>query len=198
MSPSYRQYWDVGFEWQDYLQNEVEKHRELWQGVYDRVKVPEWAIERTAVAAAGCGLHLLVIAEDWCGDASNTVPVIARFSELAPELPLRVVKRDEHPELMDSHLTDGSRSIPIVIVLDAEFRPLGHWGPRPAELQSFVLGEKRAGVRPKADIYKDARRWYARDRGETTLCEFVEMFERACGVASGDGRGTQDGTIAVA
>lgn len=39
---------------------------------------------------------------------------------MAPELELRVLRRDEHPEIMDEYLTNGSRSIPVVIVLDRE------------------------------------------------------------------------------
>ena len=33
MRTSYRQYWDAGFEWDEYLTREVERHRELWLGV---------------------------------------------------------------------------------------------------------------------------------------------------------------------
>ena len=46
-------------------------------------------------------LHVLVLAEDWCGDASNTVPVLARLADLAPGVELRILRRDEHPELME-------------------------------------------------------------------------------------------------
>jgi hypothetical protein len=72
---------------------------------------------------------------------------------------------------MDRYLTNGARAIPIVIVLDESFRALGHWGPRPAELQAWVM-ENRLRV-PKAELYPQVRRWYARDRGETTLREVL-------------------------
>ena len=90
-----------------------------------------------------------------------------------------MVKRDENPDLMDLYLTNGSRSIPIVIALDENFDPISHWGPRPTELQEFVIREKRAGQRPSSDIYKDTRRWYARDRGETSVRELIEGIEAA-------------------
>ncbi len=77
---------------------------------------------------------------------------------------------------MDLYLTNGSRSIPIVVIMDDAFRPVGRWGPRPAELQEFVIREKRGGDRPASEIYKDARRWYARDRGETTLREVLAVM----------------------
>ena len=72
---------------------------------------------------------------------------------------------------MDRYLTNGSRSIPVVIVLDEEFAELGHWGPRPAELQSWVMTNRL--TIPKSELYPQVRRWYARDRGESTLREVL-------------------------
>jgi len=177
MTIAYETIWSRGFEWQGYLEDEVEKHADLWAGVYLKSASPAWAADR--FAALGQQLKLLVITEDWCGDASNTVPVFARLAEDVSSVDLRVVTRDEYPELMDEYLTNGSRSIPIVIVLDEAYRPLTHWGPRPEELQAFVIGEKRAGLRSSADIYRDTRRWYARDRGESTIRELIEKTASA-------------------
>ena len=173
----YRAFWNEGFIWRDYLGNEVREHRDLWLAVDSRAVVPAWAAEEAAGLGAGC--RLLIISEDWCGDASNTVPVIAKLAASAPGLELRVVKRDENPELMDRHLTSGARSIPLAVVLDRDFRPVGQWGPRPSELQEMVLREKNAGLRPLAGIYRDVRRWYARDRGESTLREILAVMKRA-------------------
>src|SRR5262245_53552261 len=102
----YRACWDKAYSWDDYLAHEVREHRGLWEGVWERSKVPAWAMDEAR--RAGDEWKLLVISEDWCGDASNTVPVIARMAATLPGLEMRVVKRDEHPELMDRHLTNGS------------------------------------------------------------------------------------------
>ena len=58
--------------------------------------------------AAPATRALLVIAEDWCGDASNTVPVVARSPTRCRGSSSRVLRRDEHPEVMDRYLTNGS------------------------------------------------------------------------------------------
>lgn len=173
----HRSYWENGFPWDRYLSDEVREHRALWESVYARARVPAWVLEEAA--RIGGEWRLLVISEDWCGDASNTVPVIARFAEVVPTVEMRVVKRDENPELIDRYLTGGSRSIPVAVVLDRELHPVGWWGPRPAELQAFVIREKRAGARPVGEIYRDARQWYARDRGESTLRELLAVMAEA-------------------
>ena len=165
----YRTCWESGYTWDDYLANEIKEHRGLWEAVWERSKIPAWAVEEAR--RAGGEWLLLVISEDWCGDASNTVPVIARLARQLPNVQMRVVKRDDHPALMDRHLTNGSRSIPLAVILRPDFTVAGQWGPRPAELQSWVLAEKKAALRPVGDIYRDVRTWYARDRGESTVRE---------------------------
>ena len=61
-------------------------------------------------------------------------------------------------------------------MLRPDFSVAGCWGPRPPELQEFVLSEKKAGLRPTDEIYRDVRRWYARDRGETTVRGLLEVM----------------------
>jgi len=161
--------WESALPFEDFVAA-GEQHKGLWEGVYRVVRVPDWAFQAMPL---GTRRRLLGIAEDWCGDASSTIPILARFADAAPGMELRLVRRDEHPELMDRYLTNGSRSIPIVIVLDESYRELGHWGPRPGALQAWVL-EKRPVV-PKAELYPLIRKWYARDRGETTLREVLAI-----------------------
>lgn len=144
------------------------EHCGLWEGVYKLARMPEWAL---AAVPQGVRRRLLVIAEGWCGDASNTVPIIAKLVDSVPGLELRVILRDANPDVMNQYLTNGSRSIPIVIALDEEFQEIGHWGPRPSELQAWVTANR--ATMPKPELYPLIRKWYARDRGETTLREVL-------------------------
>lgn len=153
------------------------KNVDLWNGLYRTLSLPERFIE-CARAIPG-RWHLLVLSEDWCGDAVNTVPLIARLVEQVPSLDLRILARDENPDVMAEHLTNGTRSIPIVMVLDEQFVERGRWGPRPTDLQAWVLSEGKS--LPKDERYRTTRQWYARDRGETTLEEVVSLLERAAG-----------------
>lgn len=154
----------------------AQRNADLWQQIWARAEVPEAFVAR--VEALPGTWHLLVLSADWCGDASNTVPVLARLAERARNLDLRVVDRDAAPELRDTHLTDGrSQSIPVAIVLDADYVERGWWGPRPAALQRWVKTEGLA-LEP-AERYRLIRRWYAQDRGRTTLEEVVSGLEEA-------------------
>jgi Thioredoxin len=154
----------------------------LWQGLYNLSRIPSSAVESVP---PGSTRRFLVIAEDWCGDASNTVPVIAKLAESVPGLELRIIQRDAYPEVMDRYLTNGARSIPIVIALDENFQEIGHWGPRPAELQAWVMANR--ATLPKSELYPQVRKWYARDRGETTIREVLESAGLRGSGAAGQG-----------
>lgn len=148
---------------------------DLWRAVFARASVSDDAVAR--VAALGGPWHLLVLAEDWCGDAVNSVPVIARLVERSPNLDLRILARDANLGLMDAHLTGGSRSIPVLILYDAEFQERGWWGPRPRALQSWVGTAGRS--LDKESRYREVRRWYARDRGAAIVDEVISLVEHA-------------------
>lgn len=159
----------------EYLET-VGKNRELWHALASRAAVDEETRQR-ARAIPG-RWKVIALTEDWCGDAINTLPVFDRLAEAAGNIELRVLLRDENPDLMDDHLTNGtSRSIPVLIIYDEAFRERGWWGPRPAPIQEWVLTE---GMElDPADRYREVRRYYARDRGRTALDEFLRILERA-------------------
>ena len=161
----------------------AEKYAELWRSTAERATVAPELVER--VSAIGAKRKLLVLLEDWCGDALGSVPYVAALADAAPNLELRVLARDSNLDIMDAHLTNGSRSIPVVIILDEEGQELGWWGPRPRELQAWVLGEEGQSL-PLEDRFREVRRWYAKDRGRTALEELVTLLEHTReGVVSG-------------
>jgi hypothetical protein len=148
---------------------------ELWDALYRRARVSEVVLSR--VDAIQEPWHLLVLNEDWCGDSINTLPVVARLAESVPLIDLRIIGRDANPDVMNQHLTGLSRSIPVIMVLDSDFRERGWWGPRPRPLQDWIIEEGLA--LPKADRYREVRTWYARDRGQTALHELLDIIENA-------------------
>ena len=151
-------------------------NHELWVAITYRVTIP---LEISArVEALGGHWRLLVLSEDWCGDAVNIVPVVAKLADSVSNMDLRILARDENLDIMDTHLTGTSRSIPIVILLNKKFAECGWWGPRPSALQKWVT-EKGMPL-PKDERYREIRTFYARDRGLTTMEEIVSMLEECC------------------
>jgi hypothetical protein len=120
----------------------------------------------------------LVITEAWCGDAAQSLPFIAKLAELNPLINLKFVLRDENPGLMDAYLTEGARSIPILISLAGDLsKELFVWGPRPEFLQNRLKAYKLDPQNITSKEFADGTHlWYARDKNKAITEELIPLI----------------------
>ena len=124
-------------------------------------------------------LKIIVLTEPWCGDSIAIVPTLMRLFENIAGVDMRFLLRDENPDLMDLFLTNGSRSIPKIIILDEEFKVLAHWGPRPKVVQDIYESFRAdidAGRVDKMEAIKKIRGFYSKDKGKAISEEFIAVL----------------------
>ncbi len=136
-------------------------------------------LEQTRVILQRIGIRQLwmVLSEFSCGDSAQILPVIAHLAALNPVIELRLLLRDEHPDIMDHYLTEGSRSIPKLVAFSVSGKELFQWGPRPGEAKKIFAEGKAAGI-PKEKIIERIHAFYGRDRGRSVEHEFAELLSR--------------------
>lgn len=118
----------------------------------------------------------LTLTEGWCGDAAQNIPVIERIAAESGLIATKYLLRDENPELMDRYLTNGAKSIPMLLCLDAEtLEVLGRWGSRPKAAQQYFLAMREAGLE-KTEMSENIQRWYFKDKEKSIQKEFVELI----------------------
>jgi len=118
----------------------------------------------------------LVISEGWCGDGAQIVPVIEKIAAESDKIETRHLLRDENLELMDRLFPEAPRSIPRLIVLDAEtYEVLGTWGARPAAGHEYFEKMKADGIE-KSVILEEMQRWYNADKGASLQREFETLI----------------------
>ena len=122
-------------------------------------------------------LTWLVIAESWCGDAAQNIPVMAKIADTNPNITLRIILRDENPELMNQYLTNGGKSIPKLICLDEHLNELGTWGPRPKYLQDWLYQEKANPTMDMSTLKELFQKWYLTDKGQTLQTEMILLLK---------------------
>lgn len=120
----------------------------------------------------------MALVELWCGDAAQNIPAFAKMEELNKgKIRFVILLRDENPEVMDAYLTNGSRSIPKLVALDAQtMETLFEWGPRPAPAQQIMLDYRAAGSPDDVDYKKEIQLWYMKDLTATLQKEFVGLL----------------------
>ncbi|WKK79971.1 thioredoxin family protein [Marivirga arenosa] len=121
-------------------------------------------------------MNWLVITEAWCGDAAQNIPLIAKMADLNDNIDLRFIMRDENPQIMDQYLTNGSRSIPIIIFMDEHYRDLSTWGPRPQPVQNMILDAKNNPDTEQAKLIEKLHKWYAVDKCKTLMEEYNNII----------------------
>ncbi|MEH6763344.1 MAG: thioredoxin family protein [Aequorivita antarctica] len=118
----------------------------------------------------------LVISEPWCGDAAQTLPFLNKISQLTENIELKIVLRDENPELMDKFLTNGSQSIPVVIMLDEDFNVFQTFGPRSTNATKLV-NDYKAQHGKIDDTFKEMLQvWYNTDKGVSIVNDILETI----------------------
>ena len=117
----------------------------------------------------------LVIAEGWCGDAAQNLPIIHKISETSNLVNLKVVLRDDNEDLMNLFLTNGGKSIPKLVVLDKNNNVLNTWGPRPTIAAQMVANYKTEYGVIDANLKQNLQVWYNKNKGENIQDDFIKL-----------------------
>lgn len=173
-SDSLRATFEKGQTWTDFYAA-VDRRREVWERAWISTQIPESLAARARAAGK---FRLLVITEYGCSDSANSVPVLARIAEAAPNIEMRLVKSATGRPWMEKYRTpDGRAATPTVLVLDDEFRIRSAWVEQPKELQAFwlpIIASKETGAR-----FGEKAAWYTKDEGREIMRELVETIEAA-------------------
>lgn len=123
----------------------------------------------------------VVIVEPWCGDGAQILPVLNKISEASQgKVKLKIILRDENPEIMDQYLTNGARAIPIVISMDPTTdNVLWSWGPRPTKIRELAekFKQENPGFTHK-DLVYNIHKWYAEDNGRSIIQDLATVQSR--------------------
>ena len=119
----------------------------------------------------------MVLTENWCGDSAQTLPYIAAMTTENPLIELRTLLRDSNPDVMDQYMTNGTRSIPKLVVFNPEGEELFRWGPRPQPAVNLINQWKSDGLE-KPEWTEKLHLWYARNKGEEIEKEFIELIKK--------------------
>ena len=119
----------------------------------------------------------LVIAEGWCGDAAQILPIINKMVESSKNIDLKIVLRDENDYLMNDFLTNGNQAIPKLILLDEENNIIGDFGPRPEPARKLIADYKEKNGVVDEPIKVELQKWYLNDKGVIIQNEIMQLIK---------------------
>jgi hypothetical protein len=184
------QYWNKAISFEAYLkeaeqradlQNKEDEYYEYYQLGLQRMNRALKTFDMnetqlTTLQSKKFNGKILIISEPWCGDASATVPAVAKFFEAGGN-DVKIFLRDSDVSLIDQFLTDGARSIPKVIILNKNFSVKNTWGPRPKYgWELFAKFKANPNTYSREDFYNDLQIYYAKNKGIDAIEEILELL----------------------
>ncbi len=184
-----KNYWEKGISFEKYLEiaedrastpNPEDEHQKYYElGVLRMHRALKNYKQdntlTTQLEAKNFGGKILIITEPWCGDASATVPAVVKFFHGKNEV--RLFLRDSDLSLIKQFPTDGSLSIPKILILNEDFSVKNVWGPRPALgmelLKKFKTDPENY---PREEFYNDLQVYYAKNRGRDVIVEILNLI----------------------
>jgi hypothetical protein len=150
-----RERFEQGMTLQQYL-DQIGTNRDTFLAFLSEITIrPE---DREAIRALGRRLNVLVITEDWCGDALYNFPVLIKLLEGMPQADVRVFLRDQNPDLMSQYLNQGLyRSIPVFVFFDERMNEVARFVERPPKVTEEI--DRRMLEVRKAMRAENLERW---------------------------------------
>jgi hypothetical protein len=163
-----------GKTWEDWLNSaESGDQATRMRERYDALAIPEEC--EALLQQIEKPVHVVAIAEDWCGDVIRHAPVIHRIATNCPQVQVRYIARNDHPDLFARFLTNGGEAIPKFIFLSDNFVECGNWGPMSTLARQWIARGKACGN--TAAGREKVREHYQSDPG----CKLA--FEELCALA---------------
>jgi len=149
-----------------------DKRMKRWDKTF---KISEEQI--TQVKAFNRKIIWLVITESWCGDAAPTLPVMNRITQENQNIQLKIVLRNEHPELMERFHTNGKLSIPKLIMIDQHTHDIiDTWGPLPSIAKKIADDYKASNGQLTASFKEELQHWFNADKGKNTINDLLQLL----------------------
>jgi thioredoxin-like negative regulator of GroEL len=121
----------------------------------------------------------IVLTESWCGDAAQILPILNKMVlEANQKIELKLVLRDENEDLMSHFLTNKTKAIPKLIVIDkATGSVVGDWGPRPQGAIDLIERYKEKFGVIDETTKTELQLWYLHDKGVSTQNEIIQLLQ---------------------
>jgi hypothetical protein len=130
-----------GLTWKDYMAQMGDTRARTEQNYKNSELTPE---EKKFFSSITQVPHVMMLAENWCGDVHRNSPLVAHICEAMQNCDLRVFLRDKETDLRDTFLNNGYQSIPVVVFFDKDWNEIGRWVER-----AHAATAKVAGIRAR-------------------------------------------------
>ncbi|MHA2225051.1 MAG: thioredoxin family protein [Candidatus Hodarchaeales archaeon] len=181
---SFNKLFDNGISYEEYVKKS-DKYGDRMNNSFLAGQNAVKRILREQISRMNEKLHVLCIAESWCIDCANGVPVIAMLANMIPNWDIRIASRDDfRSEFELFYQTAGRKKIPVIIFADEDGDEIMRWIERPTRSYQ-LLGTIRDRYLRKEEFiqkYNDTLEFHPPFVSEEILNELVILAEKAASI----------------
>jgi thiol-disulfide isomerase/thioredoxin len=166
---AYQKYFASGLTFEQLVDTAKPPHQARWRELDARVRLTDE--QRALVSGFSRVMNVLVLAASWCPDCMWQLPTLRRVDELSPLVTVRLIDRDQHPELTDSLRMAGAAKIPVAVFLSEDFFECSRYGERTLTTYRAVSRLFLGAACPIGEIFND-------DQLAATSAEWMNEIER--------------------
>ena len=173
-----------GISYQEYV-DRSEKYTERMSQSYQISEKALNKISRDQILKLNKKMHILCIAEDWCIDCANSVPIIAMLSERMINWDMQIVSRDKYStEFEYFYTTAGRKKIPVIIFADEDGDEIIRWIERPLQSYQILGGLKEQKLTKEEFIqkYQDALELHPPIVSHEIMNELISAAKKATSI----------------
>lgn len=134
---NWKDVFENGREFSAWLAHDENKdnHDKIREGVENQKLTPE---DESFLADLTKTVHVIAIAEAWCGDVVRNVPPLQKLANGSKQVKVRYIEREQYPDVFVRFLTNGGEAIPKFVFLSEDFVECGNWGPMPDLCREWI------------------------------------------------------------
>ncbi len=181
---SFNKLFENGISYKEYLNKSI-KYEERMNNSFLAAQNALKRFSQDQISRMNEKLHVLCIAENWCIDCANGVPILAMLADKNPNWTLRIASRDNYRIEFESFFTTvGRKKIPVIIFADEDGDEIMRWVERP--IRSYqLLGRLRDQNLPKEEFlqkYHDTLELHPPFVSEEIFNELVFFAEKVASI----------------
>lgn len=155
----------------DYTRKNVQRMNRLDEKVHVDEEI------KNILSSADFNWYWVVLTEAWSGESAQNIPILSKIAGESSKISLKILLRDEEPEIMQLYFPDAMRSIPqLICIKEDDFSDVGTWGPRPQPVQEIVEDYKNRSDKTQEEYSQGIQNWYTSDKGKTLQKEMTQLI----------------------
>jgi hypothetical protein len=175
---------DNGITYEEYFK-QSEKHKKIMTENLLASKKSIQMLNDNQIAQMNEKLRVLCIAENWCIDCANGVPIIGMLAALFSNWDFRIISRDSYrKEFAQFYATIGRNKIPVILFADEDGDEIIRWVERPTQSYQLLSMLKNQDL-PKEEFikkYHDMEEFKPPVVAEKILTELVLTATKAAAI----------------